>query len=123
MDVNQVRFGNYSIGNSNSGAKKSEEKEEQKPQLNEKAESTAKNVNADELFSAMNTAALQNKAQVNFTAKKSVQLDSDRVADIEAMMAEFESGVNNIAGMIADEFPSMSAKMRNDLAARIFAQG
>ena len=46
------------------------------------------------------------------------------MADIEAMMADFEIGVNQIVDVLEDEFPGMlSDEKKFDLAAELFAQG
>ena len=50
-------------------------------------------------------------------------LSEERISDIEAMMAEFDNGVNAVANTIEAEFPGMFAQaQKNALAARVFAQ-
>ena len=125
MEVNQVRFGNYTIGNSTPKNKKGEKKPEQEaqPQIQQ---SQANSTNREDVLNAMDMIALQNKPQVNSTGVNSVDptefLNEERIADIEAMMAEFEAGVNAAAQVIGEEFPELSEANKNALAARFFAQ-
>lgn len=122
MEVNQVRFGNYTIGNSTPRQQKKGEKAEQEAQAQVSA-GEVKSVNREDLLNAMDMVALQNKPQVNSKELNPAELLSEeRMTDIEAMMAEFESGVNEIAAAIGQEFPEMSEASKNALAARIFAQ-
>ena len=126
MDINQVRFGSYSIGNqAKSGAKSGKEMREEVP-MESKNEGLQNKISAEEMFNAMNIAGLHNKAQINIAAHKEVDpmqyLSEERISDIEAMMGEFESGVGNIANIIETEFPNVFADdQKNALAARIFA--
>ena len=126
MDINQVRFGNYSIGNHQASSKNDENKLGEKSQ-NEAKANVASEKNPDGVRSALNIAGVQNMAQINVAAKKEVNpaahLSADRMADIEAMMADFELGVNQIADALEDEFPGMlSDEKKMALAAQIFAQ-
>ena len=125
MEINQVRFGNYSIGNS--GARNA--KKEEKPSKEVMPELSGENVtpvNSEDMLNAMNIAGLQNGSNINFVARKEVNpkefLNEERIADIEAMMAEFESGVGAVADIIGQEIPGMSEANKNALAARVFAQ-
>ena len=128
MEINQVKFGNYSIGTSQSGAKKNENREANDTQQNVNQQAfQANNFDVEAMFSAMNIAGLQNKAQINKAETKAVNpsdyLSEDRISDIEAMMAEFDSGVNEIANTIEAEFPGVFADDKKyALAANIFAQ-
>lgn len=125
MDINQVKFGSYSIGNPQGGmAKKSEANASETQTQNSQPQS--KQLSADEMFNALNIAGMQNMAQVNRTGSKMVNpsdyLSEDRISDIEAMMAGFEAGVDQIANTIEGEFPGMfAADQRYALAANIFA--
>ena len=124
MDINQVRFGSYSIGNPRPNANNSNKSEEKPAEV--KNESVQSSVNAEDMFSAMNIAGLQNKAQINIGQNKEVNpmdyLSEERISDIEAMMGAFDSGVENVANVIETEFPGMFAEsQKNALAARIFA--
>ncbi len=126
MDVNQVKFGNYAIGNGNSGAKKREGNEEETAQVIEAAQ-TQKTVDANSVFEAMAAQGMQNKAQINFASKKELDpvafLGEERVADIEAMMARFEDGVKNVSSTIEGEFPGAFTEAdKNALAAHIYAE-
>ena len=125
MDINQVRFGSYSIGNSSIGARKSEAKAKQEAPVEAKSEGVKNEVSADELFNAMNIAGLQNKAQINISRTEVNPMDylsEDRIKDIEAMMGKFESGVNQVADMIEAEFPSVfSQQDKLALAANVYA--
>lgn len=125
MDINQVKFGSYSIGNSRTGAKegKKEAQEAKQPQVVNEA---TNQVSADKVYEALNFQGLQNLAQIN-VAKKEVNpeqyLTEDRIKDIEAMMGKFDDGVNKVANTIDAEFPGFfeeDAKLA--LAAQIFAQ-
>lgn len=124
MDVNQVRFGNYSIGNSQGGAPKKSEKEakeaQQQPQY-----VMAQNFDVDDYYSALGMVGMQNMAFVSKTdsiPNPDDYLSQDRISDIEAAMAVFENGVDEIANTIDAEFPNMFAPdQRNALAAQIFA--
>ena len=125
MEVNQVRFGNYTIGNSTpKKPKKEQQKAEEKTAT--KANESVKSADGEEVLNAMNIAGIQNKPQINLISRKEVEpskfLSDDRISDIEAMMIEFESGVNDIANAIGHEFPDMSNANKNALAARIFVQ-
>ena len=128
MDINQVRFGSYSIGNPKAGSRKSEEKP--KENLAQEAnENGVKKFNADEVLNAMNLAGLQNRVQINSVAQKEVNpaefLSDDIIADIEAMMDKFESGVGQVADIIEAEFPNVfPSDQKLALAASIYeAQG
>ena len=126
MDINQVRFGNYSLGNPKTASQKNEGKAEEKAK-NAVNEGETQKFDVENLFNAMNIAGLQNKAQIEKASKKEVNpadyLSESRVSDIEAMMGKFENGVNEIANAIEVEFPqTFSQAQKNALAARIFAQ-
>lgn len=126
MDINQVRFGNYTIGNPNAGTKKSSAKQE-KETTQTPVQEQNKTLNSNEVFDAMNLVGIQNKQQINFAPKKEINpldyLSQDRINDIEAMMGNFDNGVNNIASTIEQEFPQMfSEAQKNSLAASIFAR-
>lgn len=124
MDINQVKFGSYSIANSNIASKKQEapKKELQTTSNNE----NVKQFSADEVFNALTVAGLQNKAQINAVSKKEVNpadyLSAERIADIEAMMGKFDDGVQFTANIIGSEFPTMAESSKQALAAQIFAQ-
>lgn len=124
MDVNQVRFGSYSIGNPQGGApKKSEE------QVNEQTQNqtqTTSSANPNEVMNALGMQGMQNIAFISKPEAQSINptdyLDEERISNIEAMMAEFEAGVDVIGNQIEAEFPGMfSIANRNALAAEIFA--
>ncbi len=125
MEVNQVRFGNYTVGNSNQKSPKKEEKSAQESNA-QVSPSETKSVDREDLLNAMNMIGLQNRPQINSVGLKEVDptefLSEERITDIEALMAEFEAGVNNTADIIGKEFPEMSEANKNALAARIFAQ-
>lgn len=126
MDVNQVRFGEYYIGTSNrrsANKEKEAQKEEQAPNMQAQAMPSA---DREDILNALNITGAQNLA---FVSKTEVQapnpadyLDEARISDIEAMMAEFDNGVNQVADIIEAEFPNMFAPdVKNSMAARIFA--
>ena len=128
MDINQVKFGSYSIGTSFSGAQKKENKEASETQVGVNQQNQAKQMDVDGMFNAMNIAGLQNKAQINRAEAKSVNpsdyLSEERISEIEAMMAGFDSGVNAVANTIEQEFPGVFADSQKfALAAQVFAKG
>lgn len=125
MDINQVKFGSYSIGNSKAGAKEGR-KETQEAQQAQTTNESVKQISADKVYEALNFQGLQNLAQIN-VAKKEVNpeqyLTEDRIKDIEAMMGNFENGVNEVANTIDAEFPGLfKDDTKYALAAQIFAQ-
>ena len=125
MDINQVKIGNYSVSNSygNGVKKESEKAQEQEVQQQSVPTQSAK---AEDVLSAMNLSALVNQAYVKKADAKEVNpadyLSEERISDIEAMMAEFDNGVNGIAEMISGEFgDTLSNAKVNELAAKIYA--
>ena len=125
MDINKVVFGNFSVGARNARPQKNDEENKQ---VQENAQSTSKNVDAEEVLSALNFAGIQNKFQFVGPEKKEINpadyLTEDRIADIEAMMGKFEDGVSVAADAIENEFPGFfKADVRNALAAKIYAEG
>ena len=125
MEINQVRFGNYTIGNSAPRNQNREQKPAEETAVPVSGENT-KSVDRDDLLNAMDLVGLQNKPQIGSAGVKGVNpadfLSGDRISDIEAMMAEFESGVNGVADVIGQEFPDMSEADKNALAAMVYAQ-
>ena len=125
MDINQVKIGNYSVGNSyGSGVKKESEKtQENAPQQQAVSAQTAK---PEDVLNAMNLSAIFNQAYIEKPKAKEVNpaeyLSQDRMNDIEAMMAEFDNGVSHIAEIISGEFgDTLSGAKVNELAAKIYA--
>ena len=126
MDVNQVRFGNYSLGASQSGVANKKNEDASKTQTQNLEMQTKSTADANEVMNALSIAGMQNIAFVSRTEAKEVNpadyLDEGRIGDIEAMMAEFEAGVGQVAQTIETEFPGMFAPDQiNALAAEIFA--
>ena len=123
MDINQVRFGGFSVGNSNTRQAKEEKFEDSKAE--EFRKESISTFNPEKIMGAMEAQGLQNLAQVNLVSKKEVDpadfLTEDRIADIEAMMGEFEIGVGKIADVLEEELPMLSADNRLAFAAHIFA--
>lgn len=125
MEVNQIRLNNFTIGSKSSGLRRNEEEKTEEKVFEKTAvvdESKTK-----ELFNTLDITGIQNKAQMNLVARKEVNpsdyLSEERISDIEAMMAEFDNGVNAVANTIEAEFPGMFAQaQKNALAARVFAQ-
>ncbi len=111
MDVNQVRFGSYSVGNPQIGAKKSGAKSGENAQTQAASENLSPNYNPSDVLNAMDIAGLAGKAQVNFAQKDGVEIEkynsADDIARIEAMMAGFENGVNAAIDVIDTEFPGL----------------
>ena len=124
MDVNQVRFGSYSIGNPQGGStQKSEEKASEAQTQNAQIASFS---SADDVMEALGIAGMQNLVFVSKTDSKEVNpadyLDEKRISDIEAMMAEFDSGVSQIAEIIGTEFSGkLDPAQTYALAAQIYA--
>ena len=125
MDINKVVFGDFSIGAKNAQSKKSEAKEEKSSNVNVGSET--KSVDAEAMYNALDMIGLQNKVQIAKPERKEVNpldyLSEDRIADIEAMMGDFENGVSAIADAIDGELPGFFAQdAKLALAAKIFAQ-
>ena len=126
MEINQVRFGNYSIGNPQGGFTKNNKEDASEAQTQNQQTFNPSGFDVENFFNAQNLAGLQNLA---FISKSEIQmpnpadfLDETRIGDIEAMMAEFEAGVSNIIPVLEEEFPGMfSQEQMNALAAKIFA--
>lgn len=126
MEVNQVRFGNYTIGNS--GAKNAKK---QPQQSNEEivmlsSDKKAETLSGEKVLDAMNAMGIQNRPQINTVGNKEVNpsefLSEERMEEIEAMMKGFENGVNQVKDVLSKEFPQISESNKNALAARIFAR-
>ena len=133
MDINQVRFGNYTIGNSQANLGKKEETKkgdvEQKAQNNDLPK-----ISADDFYNAMNIAGLQNKAQISIVKKDLSTQEGinaliakystpEQVKNIEAMMNRFNSGVEKTADVIDAEFKGIFKPAdKYALAAKVFAQ-
>ena len=125
MDVNQVRFGEYYIGTSSGRNANRERKAEKEGQQSVQTQAMP-SADREDILNALDISGAQNLA---FVSKTEVQapnpadyLDEARISDIEAMMAEFDNGVNQVADIIEAEFPNMFAPdIKNSMAARIFA--
>lgn len=81
-NVNQVRFGNYTIGGYNQ--KQPEKKEDSKENVQAELNLKQTDVNPEKVLDAMNIAGLQNKIQVSSTSKKEANLLDEGITDIEA---------------------------------------
>ena len=129
MEIGKVKFGEYSVGNGQVGSgKKGEEKQEVQTNAQVQSEK-AKTVKAEDVYNALGALGTQNMAFITKNAgvgdveAATKLLGEERTSDIEAMMAEFENGVNDIANIIDDEFGDIfSEPEKNALAARIFAK-
>ena len=127
MDVNQVRFGSYSIGNPQNGSLRGKNKDAGETQQKQNLQPQAQTLSAEEMFNALSIMGAQNKASINkvdaVAINPSDYLSDARMGEIEAMMAEFENGVNEVAEVIEQEFPGLfAADKKNALAAAIFAK-
>ena len=127
QEVNNVRFGNFSIGSSQSGKAKEKQGQVNEGATNTAQEQTQSTFKPDSLLNAMGTMSAYNMISINKSEAQAVNpsdyLDEGRISDIEAMMAEFEAGVDEIALSIEDEFPEMfSQEQKYALAADIFAR-
>ena len=142
-NVSNVRFGNYSIGNSNARQLKGE----QKP-AEEKSAETKQNqnvfINPDKAMDVLAAQGMMNMAQIELVSKNeekpfnpstflkdaeevmgyevSKYVAKDRMVDIEAaMVGTYEPEVYKLADGIKDEVP-LSPANRLALAAHIFAE-
>ena len=124
MDVNQVRFGMNSVGANATSTKGKDAKAEEKAN-DEVKTSVAKEASPESVMSALSAMGSQNLAFVSVAPKKEVNpadyISPERASDIEAMMANFEVGVNEIVFALEDEFSGMlSDESKYALAASIF---
>ena len=83
--------------------------------------------NPENVLTAMQTLGAYNLVNVNKTDASAVDptkyLSEERIADIEAMMAEFDDGVEELAVIIDEELPDdVSQATINALAASLYAQ-
>ena len=126
-EVNNVRFGNYSISNPQQGkSKKANDGQvnEGSAQPQSQAQSS---LNPNDVLSALGNMGAYNLISINKQEAQTVNpadyLSEERISDIEAAMAEFEAGVDTIATSIEEEFPGLFAQdYKNALAAQIYAQ-
>lgn len=124
--VNNVRIGNSSIGNAYSKNSKSK-KDELIDTAQNQQQQTKSSYNPDDVLAAMGLEGSYNMMNINKTnSKGSVDptkyLSEERISDIEAGMAEFESGVNEALLVLENEFPGMfTEEQKYALAAQIFA--
>ena len=126
MEINQVKFGNYSIGTAANGTAKKNSKQAGETDAQTTQSQTSGKANPEGILDALGIAGMQNLA---FISKSEVQapnpsdfLSQERISDIEASMAEFEAGVNNIVNVLDGEFPGLfDDEQKYALAANIFA--
>ena len=119
MGINNVRFVNFAVGDKNGGAQRQAAKEEVK-QVEQQAAPQVAEKESKEFPASLDILGAQYKASINKVEPK--ELSPERVSDIEAMMAEFENGVNAVADTIDAEFPGFFAPdAKLALAAQIFA--
>ena len=107
MDVNQVRFGSYSIGSSQSGAPRSTNKEASETQTPSVESQITSTVKADDMLGAMNIAGSYNMVSVVKSVNPADYIDDQRASEIEAMMAGFDAGVEAAVDIINADFPGM----------------
>ena len=123
MDINQVKFGSYSIGNGSFGTNNKNDKPEQVQQPVANGEQV-QSLNANEVYNAMHLMGLQNMSVISANPKEidpSKYIDEKRVSEIEAMMAEFDAGVEQTASILDEEFPGMLTEVEKyALAASIY---
>lgn len=141
MDINQVKFGSYSIGTSFNGTQKKESKEAGETQVGVNQQNQTKQMDVDGMFDAMNIQGEFYKSQINKTEPKLLsstnlswdeavalatdKLGAQRASEIDAVMInEYEPGVNEVANTIEAEFPGVFADSQKfALAAQTFAKG
>ena len=125
--TNRIGLGSQSIGNQASATAQKGKQEANETQQNTTAQAqNAQDFDEKNFFNALNFVSQQNMVQINRPQTMAVEptnyLSEERISDIEAMMAEFDSGVSNIANTIEAEFPEVfDEASKNALAARIFA--
>ena len=118
MGINNVRFVNFAVGDKNSNAKKQAAQEEVEQAEQQVAPQVVEE--SKDFPTSLDILGAQYKASINKVEPK--ELSPERVNDIEAMMAEFENGVNAIADTIDAEFPGFFADdAKLALAAQIYA--
>ncbi len=126
QEVNNVRFGNYSIGNSQSGKPKAKEGEVNQGSTSVAQEQTQSKFNPDGVMNALGAMGAYNLISINKADTQAINpsdyLDEGRISDIEAMMAEFEAGVNEYAVVLEEEFSgALTQPQINALAAQMYA--
>ena len=126
-EVNNVRFGSYSIGNPQGEGAKGKKGEVEENSTNTAQQQGQSAYDPSNVLAAMGNFGAYNMIGINKSEAKAINpsdyLDDGRISDIEAMMAEFEAGVDEIALSIESEFPGMFTQaQKNALAAGIFAQ-
>ena len=127
MNVNRIGLGSQSIGNQPSSTAQKGKQEADETQQNLQAQKqNVQNFDEKDFFNALSFVSQQNMVQINRADAQAVDptnyLSEERISDIEAMMAEFDSGVSNIANTIEAEFPEVfDEASKNALAARIYA--
>ena len=125
MQVNKTQLNSSFVGAaSNKTASKQNKAASEAQTQNQQAQQMQSSSNAQSVLEALGIAGMQNLAFVSKAQAPNPNdyLDEDRISDIEAMMAEFESGVGQIAQTIEGEFPGMFAPDQiNALAAEVFA--
>ena len=126
-EVNNVRFGNYSIGNPQQGSQKKANEGQVGQESAQPQNQTQSTFNPDSVMSALGNMGAYNLISINKAEAQAVNpadyLSEERMSDIEAMMAEFEAGVNQYVSVLEDEFSgAMTPAQMNALAAQIYAQ-
>ena len=126
-EVNNVRFGNYSIGNPQQGSQKKANEGQVGQESAQPQNQTQSTFDPNSVMSALGNMGAYNLISINKAEAQAVNpadyLSEERMSDIEAMMAEFEAGVDTIATSIEEEFPGVFAQdYKNALAAQIYAQ-
>lgn len=126
MSVNRVNLGSQSIANSSYYQTEKSKQEASETQQNVSAQAqNLQNFDENDFYNALSFISQQNMVQINHSkpVNPSDYLSEERISDIEAMMAEFDSGVSGIANTIEAEFPEVfDEAAKNALAAKIFAQ-
>ena len=125
--TNRIGLGSQTIGNQTSAmAKKGNKEASETQQQTQAQQQNVQNFNEKDFFNALSFVSQQNMVQINRPEAQAVNpsdyLSEERISDIEAMMAEFDSGVSGISNTIEAEFPGVfDEASKNALAARIFA--
>lgn len=124
--VSNVMIGNYTIGNPQGGATNRNEADASNAQTQNQQTQLAQSTNGEAFAVESKSSDAFGRMLLNFNKTQTINpsdyLSQDRINDIEAAMAEFESGVDEIANTIEAEFPEMFATdQKNALAAEIYA--
>ena len=122
MEINKVNFGNYTMSSFGAGLKGNSKKEEEQAVASPDNSKLA--VNPEKMSEDMNIMGLQNKFLVNKADNSEINpakfLNEARIADIQALMGEFDKNTE----LFAKEFEELgfSGAEKDALAAYAFTK-